>query len=233
MRKFLDYVLWLIFPQRCAVCNKVIYRNQKLCTDCNENIERIKKVCTVCGSDKKFCVCKRRVFHFRGATAVFNHGDYSKQAINFFKFRGNSEISNFLSEEMISNIKENFTEIKFDYVVPVPMHPFKKFLKGFNHSELIARKIAIGLEIPFSAPLKKIKYGKTQHKSSYTKRRENVKGAYHSEKLKAKNVLLIDDIKTTGSTLDECARQLMFAGVRNVYCATAISNNYRKTTIEK
>ncbi len=233
MKKFLDYILWLIFPQRCAVCNKIIYKDEKLCADCNKNIERIDKLCTICGSDKKFCICKKRVFHFRGATAVFNHGDYSKQAINFFKFRGNSEISNFLSEEMTKNIKENFSETKFDYIVPVPMHPLKKISKGFNHSELIARKISRELDIPFSSSLKKVKYGNPQHKSSYDKRRENVKGAYVSEKLTARNVLLIDDIKTTGSTLDECARQLMFAGARNVYCATAISNSYRKTTVEK
>ena len=157
MNKFVEYILWLIFPQRCAVCNTLIHKDWQLCKECEANIERIEKVCTVCGSDKKFCVCKRRVFHFRGSTAVFNHGDYSKQAVNFFKFRGNSEISNFLSDEMISNIKENFSGIKFDYVVPVPMHPFKKFIKGFNHSELLAKKIAKGLEVSYAAPLKKLK----------------------------------------------------------------------------
>lgn len=233
MNKIIEYFLWLIFPQRCAVCNKIIVKDRHLCKECAENIERIEKICTVCGSDKKYCVCKRRVFHFRGSTAVFNHGDFSKQAINFFKFRGNSEISNFLSSEMILNIKENFPDIRFDYVVPVPMHPFKRFIKGFNHSELLAKKIAKGLEVPYASPLKKLKYYSTQHRSTYQKRRENVKGLFLSENIYAKNVLLVDDIKTTGATLDECARQLMFSGAQNVYCATAISNNYRKSNVEK
>lgn len=233
MKKFIKYIIWLIFPQRCAVCNTLIHKGEHLCSNCEVNIERIKKVCTACGNDKKFCDCKRMVFHFRGLTAVFNHGDYSKQAINFFKFRGNSEIADFLSEEMLLNIKENFSDIKFDYVVPVPMHPFKRFLNGFNHSELLAKKIAYGLGVKYSSPLRKLKYGITQHRSSYKARKENVKGLYLCEPIRAKNVLLIDDIKTTGATLDECSRQLMFAGAQNVYCAVAVSNNFRKTTVEK
>lgn len=233
MNKIIEYILWLLFPKRCAVCNVLINKGQMLCKDCSDNIERIKKVCIVCGNDKKFCVCKRRTFHFRGATSVFNHGDYSKQAINFFKFRGNSEIANFLSYEMIINIKENFQDIKFDYVIPVPMHPFKKFIKGFNHSELLAKKIACGLGVKYASPIKKLRFNTTQHSSTYQKRRENVKGLFCCEQIKAKNILLIDDIKTTGATLDECARQLMFGGVHNVYCATAVSNYYGKTTVEK
>ncbi len=233
MKSVINYLLWLIFPRRCAVCSKLIDRDKHLCDECEENIERIHKICTVCASDKKSCICKRRVFHFTGATSVFNHGDYSKQTVNNFKFRGNGEIAEFLSEEMSKSVKENLGDIKFDLVVPVPMHPVKRFINGFNHSEKLAVLIADNIGIQYKNPLKKIKFGKTQHRSSYKERRENVKGMFACEKVHAKNVLLVDDIRTTGATLDECARQLMFAGAHRVYCVTAITNNYKKSTVEK
>ena len=233
MESIVKYLLWLIFPRRCAVCSKIISRNEYLCSECRENIEHIDKVCTVCGSEKKECICKRRVFHFAGATAVFNHGDYSKQTVNNLKFRGNGEIAEFLSKEMASRVRENFGDISFDIVVSVPMHPFKKFLKGFNHSERLAVLIAKDMGLSYKNPLKKIKLGKTQHRSSFKERRENVKGMFSCEKIKAHNVLLVDDIRTTGATLDECARELLFAGAHKVYCVTAIVNNYKKSTVEK
>lgn len=233
MKEFIKYLLWLIFPRRCAVCSKLIDSDKYLCPDCSENIERINKICTVCASEKKQCICKRRVFHFEGATAVFNHGDYSKQVVNNFKFRGNGEIAEFLSKEMTESVKENLKDINFDMVVPVPMHSFKKFIKGFNHSEKLARLIADGIGVQFDNPLKKIKLGKPQHCSSYKERRENIKGMFSCEKVTAKKILLVDDIRTTGSTLDECSRELLFAGAHRVYCVTAIVNNYKKSTVEK
>lgn len=233
MKSVIKYILWLIFPKRCAVCSKLIDRKRHLCSECEENIERIDKICTVCASEKKQCICKRRVFHFEGATAVFNHGDYSKQAVNNYKFRGNGEIAEFLSEEMAKSVKENLGEINFDLVVSVPMHPFKKFIKGFNHSEKLARLIAESIGVQYENSLKKIKFGKPQHRSSYKERRENVKGMFSCEKIAVHNVLLVDDIRTTGATLDECARELLFSGARRVYCVTAITNNYKKSTVEK
>ena len=232
MKSAIKYLLWLIFPKRCAVCSSLIKREKHLCSDCENNIERINKICTVCASEKKYCICKRRVFHFAGATSVFNHGDYSKQAVNNFKFRGNGEIAEFLAEEMYQSTKRDFADIKFDLITCVPMHPLKKFIKGFNHSEKLAVLISQKLNCPYKCVLKKIKLTKSQHKSSYKERRENVKGMFCSDKFSAKQVLLVDDIRTTGATLDECARELLFAGAQNVYCVTAISNNYRKTSVE-
>lgn len=233
MNSLIKYLLWLIFPKRCAVCSKLIEKDKHLCKVCEENIERIHKICTVCASEKKLCMCKWRVFHFSGATSVFNYGEYSKQAVNNFKFRGNGEIAYFLSEEMYKSVQKDFENIKFDLVVSVPMNSFKKFLKGFNHSDKLAILIAKKLSVPYRDVLKKVKTAKSQHKLSYKERRENVKGMFASEKISAKNVLLVDDIRTTGATLDECARVLMFAGAYSVYCVTAISNNYRKATVEK
>ncbi len=230
MKKLVDYLLWLLFPKRCAICNKLLKRTEHLCAECEEKIERIDKVCNICGNDKRCCVCKWQVFHFRGATAVFNRGEFSKEVINFYKFRGNSEIANFLSPIMANAVKESFSDVNFDYITCVPMHPIKKFIKGFNHSELLARKISKELNIPFLNVLSKTNYKISQHTSSFEERRENVKNLYVSKEILCENILLVDDIKTTGATLDECSRQLMFAGAENVYCVTALGN---KLAVEK
>ena len=230
MKKLFDYLLWLIFPQRCAACNKLLKRGEHLCGMCEEKIERIDKICSACGNDKRNCICKWNVFHFRGATAVFNRGEISKQVINFYKFRGNSEIADFLAPLMANAVRKSFEDIAFDYITCVPMHPIKKFIKGFNHSELIARKISKELNIPFVKVLSKTNYKISQHESSFKERRKNVKNLFLSKEILCENILLVDDIKTSGATLDECARQLMFAGAENVYCVTALAN---KLAVEK
>lgn len=230
MKKLIDYILWLLFPQRCAVCNKLLKREEHLCGECEVKLEWIDEVCKLCGNDKKGCICKWNVFHFRGATAVFNRGDFSKEIINFYKFRGNSEIANFLSPLMADAVRKSFGDIKFDFITCVPMHPIKKFIIGFNHSELLAKKISRELNVPYVKVLSKTNNKISQHKSSFKERRENVKNLFSSSEVMCENILLVDDIKTSGATLDECARQLMFAGAENVYCVTALAN---KLAVEK
>ncbi len=229
----INYILWLLFPSRCASCNTLIGRNERLCESCNSKIERVKRLCTVCGNDKRGCDCKFRTFHFAGAASPFYHGEISKQTVNNLKFRGNIEVADFLSEEMTACVKSAFGAVTFDAVLSVPMQRSKKILVGFNQSEVLARKIAKSLGVPYLNNLKKLKKNKAQHTMNYNDRMRNIKGVYGCEAMDADNVLLVDDIKTTGATLDECSRQILFAGVRNVYCVTAVSNFHKKQQLKK
>ena len=101
----------------------------------------------------------------------------------------------------------------------------------------MAKQVATELGIPLrSRILKKIKYNKRQHKLSFNERKLNVKGVFSAVgDLTGKTVLLVDDIKTTGYTLNECAKQLRLAGAENVYCLTALisSNNTCKVRQSK
>lgn len=232
---FIKYLLWLLFPKRCASCGEIIKRKEVLCAECTDKIEWLKKPCLTCGCDKKHCECFRHTYHFRAAVAPFNYGDYSLSAILNFKRNDNLENADFFVEHMAKAVSEYYSGIKFDYVVCMPMHPLKKFRKGYNHSEVIAKKISKIIGVPFYDCLRKIKMGKSQHSTEYKERFSNVRGAYSSIKIKANNILLVDDIKTTGASLDECARQLMFAGAHNVYCVTALSNHgkTRKEQLKK
>lgn len=223
--KIINYLFWLLFPNRCPCCNKLIAREEKICVDCNKKIERIKSLCVICGCEKNECECDKRVFRFRKAAAPFKYGEYSKLAVYNFKFNGNIEIAEFLSDNMYNSICKYFTDIKFDCVECVPMHFFKKITNGYNQSEILAKKLARKLNVPYTKNLVKIKNNNAQHKTKREKRVLNVKDVFYCKTFSAKNVLLVDDIKTTGATLNECAKQLMLAGAENVYCITAISNS--------
>ncbi len=223
--KFIKYLLWLMFPKRCAVCGKIIDRNGSLCSECEKELEYIDKSCSVCGAIKKHCECKYRVYRFSGCVAPFYKGDNSMKMIYRFKFGNKTDSSDFLAEKICEKIKEYFGEISFDIVTSVPTSVFKRIYKGYNHSEVIAKAVAVRLGLDYEKLLRKRPFRKVQHNLKRSERFSNVIGMFYTtEQYHYKNVLLIDDIKSTGATLNECTKQLLFAGAENVYCGVAVVN---------
>ena len=107
----------------------------------------------------------------------------------------------------------------FDIVCSVPQSPRKRIGTGFDHSGLLAGKVAEGLSVPYVRALKQIKENRMQHTLTLSERRKNIKGIYSvTADVKGKKILLIDDIKTSGSTLNECAHILRLAGADDVKC---------------
>ncbi len=223
--KFINYLLWLIFPRRCAVCGKVIDRDRSVCSDCEAELEYIDKNCSVCGAIQKYCECKYKVYRFSGCVAPFYKGDNSMKMIYRFKFGNKTDSADFLAEKIYEKVNEYFKDVQFDVVTAVPASFFKYIYKGYNHSEVIAKAVAERMGVDYKRLLKKSPFQKTQHNLKRIERFSNVSGMFYSTKRYAyKNVLLIDDIKSTGATLNECTKQLLFAGAHNVYCAVAVVN---------
>lgn len=223
--KFIRYLLWLLFPKRCAVCGKIIDRKDFLCSECEKELEYIDKSCSVCGGIKKHCECKYRVYRFSGCVAPFYKGDNSMKMIYRFKFGNKTDSADFLAQQIYNKVKEYFGDIPFDIVTSVPSSVFKRIYKGYNHSEVIARSVAHKMGIDYKNLLRKKPFRKAQHNLKRDERFENVISMfYFPERYTYKNVLLIDDIKSTGATLNECTKQLLFAGAGNVYCAVAVVN---------
>ena len=219
----LKYVLWLFFPKRCAVCGKIIERKKDLCENCDNTIERIEKSCSVCGAPRKHCECRRIVYRFKGCVAPFYWGDNSKKMIYRFKLHGKLDAADFFAENIYKKVKECFCDQKFDIVTAVPMSPFKKIGKGYNHSEVIAKALARKMGVEFKKLLNKKPFCKSQHTMKRDERFENVKGMFYPKaEAHYKKVLLVDDIKTTGATLNECTKELLFAGVEEVFCSVCV-----------
>jgi ComF family protein len=223
--KIFKSLISVLFPNVCVSCSDIIEEGEFLCDYCYEMIERTAndKICIKCGNMKKRCECKRRVYRFNAIIAPFYNEGIARKALYAFKIGKREAIANFFINEMTLAIKQNFYDIKFDEVCFVPMFKRDRLKKGFNHSELLAKGIAEKLGIKFSELLLSHKKKKPQHKLHPKERLENVKDVYYCNKnLSGKTILLVDDIKTTGATLDECSKQLLFAGAERVYCVTGV-----------
>lgn len=224
--KIIESFLDALFPNQCVGCGDIIPKGDSLCGYCYEYISKTSadKRCFVCGCKKSDCQCKYRVFHFTACTAPFYNEDIAKKIVYAFKFRRKLEFAKFLSERMTLSVKTDFYGVDFNAVVYVPL-PLKRELKrGYNQSRELALRIAEILNIPLVENALRCN-GKryTQHKVAVKDRFQNVKGAYYPNlSLKGRTVLLVDDIKTTGATLDECAKAILKAGANEVYCVTAL-----------
>jgi ComF family protein len=119
---------------------------------------------------------------------------------------------------------ERIREIRFDVIVPVPLHAARQRERGFNQASLLADLLSAQTSIPSRPLLERIRYTTTQTALDRSQRMENLHNAFRLRKkadVRGLRVLLIDDVLTTGSTLSECARVLKRAGANSVYAATA------------
>lgn len=217
--KAVNYLLSLIFPRRCAVCSEVLPYNKKICDKCFGKLKRTEKICEKCGNDKKSCRCKRYVYRFEACVGPFFNDDVSMSIIANLKFKNDLSVADFLCDEMAECFSQYYSDTDFDVVCCVPSSFKKRFNKGYNQSEVLARGISERIGVPYRSILAKKNTAKTQHSLKASERFENVKNAFFSKvDLDGETVLLIDDIKTTGATLNDCARALSRAGANRVFC---------------
>ena len=109
-----------------------------------------------------------------------------------------------------------------DAAVPVPLHPKREKERGYNQSMILAEELGRRYDIPVRPRLlKRIRYTEMQSMTAGRDRRENVRGAFRARECKGGNILLVDDVITTGSTMEECAIALKNAGAGKIYCAAA------------
>lgn len=222
----------ILKPNLCAACGRSTDEDDFLCYYCTEMLEHCDPIkrCKVCGVNKKGCQCRRHVFHFDFCIAPLVNTGVARKLMHRFKFRKKENLAEFFAEKMALCIRNEYRDISFDGICYVPMSHIKRLRRGYNQSELLAERLSKIFGIPLYNLLS-CKYTRTvQHNLSEKERFSNVKGKYTvTQNVNGKRLLLIDDIKTTGATLNECAKRLLMAGADGVYCATAlISERKRK-----
>lgn len=236
-----EVILDILYPKQCVCCNTIIDDSEELCDNCLRNIERIDNLsrCIKCGLEKADCQCKIYTYHFDGCVAPFYNKGIAKSGMYSFKFKNNEQYALFFAREMAKALKSQLPFENFDAVCFVPS-AFHSFLKrGFNQSYLLAKHLSYILDVPLIQNSIKCSFSfGFQHNLNRIKRFERVQKKYSfkretSYKLKNKKVLLVDDIKTTGATLDECSRQLLFSGARSVFCVTALITAMEKKENKK
>lgn len=223
----LEYISSLFYPNRCKFCNELTAVFTDVCDDCMNSLPWIDgEICECCGSLKTDCGCKGRHGHYyEGIVAPLYYEDSVKQCIRNYKF--NDERLNYkcLALLMSDTCASRYADIKFDFVTYIPMRTKNRRKRGYNQSRLLAKRVAENLDLTFVDDLLvKLYETKTQRTCSQLERRGNLAGVFDvNEKYTVENktVLIIDDVKTSGATLNECGKMLYLNGASHVYCLTA------------
>ena len=224
MTVFNDF-LEIFYPPKCIVCNEPIM-DEGYCRYCNGKIKIItEETCFNCGIDKKHCECDRNIYHFDGITAPYYNETYAQHAVYNFKFRHRFSCVKTFAADMAQRAEQMFGKENIDIICFVPANKRTLRERGFNQSELFAEEISriMNIRLDKTVLCKKENTAVQHNLGSVADRYENIRGSYYTEhRVDDLNILLVDDIKTTGASLDECARQLKFAGAERVYCVTAL-----------
>lgn len=220
-------ILNFIYPQSCYLCEEEL-ETAGLCSSCYNKLQLAHRYnCNMCGVELKIegrclaCLSKPKLFESVSYVYIYNHEIF--KIINGFKNHDNLYLLNFLSNILNKKMVEKDIVSKIDIIIPVPIHYTKLIKRKYNHSALLGHKL--GKKIGISCKtmiLQKSKKTKDQMKLSGEQRLKNVKNAFNINKkhinyLSGKNVLLLDDVLTTGSTINECVKTLKKAGVNNVH----------------
>jgi len=232
---FVDFLL----PRLCCGCGDRVHRNKWLvCEPCMNSIPEMRlPICSICGcadavaKDEMRCKnCPPGRIWFEKARGVFQYTDLPHLLVEKLKYKGRIEYAGLMALDMARLISED-TSAKPDLIIPVPLHKTRQRERGFNQSMLLAREIAaiIGVSVGEKLLIRN-KPTPTQTRLKRRERRANVAGAFscrNQEMVRDRHILIIDDVYTTGSTLNECAKILKEAGAATVNCVA-----YTRATLE-
>lgn len=231
MKEILESFVNLLFPPLCIICKE---KNINfLCNRCKAKINFIKNnFCARCGTPAEGKItegaicgkCKTEKTYFVISRSVGVYSDTLKEIIHAFKYNKKKYLAKPLGNLLIEYLIENFNINNIDIVIPIPLHKKREDERGFNQSELLAKEISNKLKIQISNNiLFRTKNTLPQFALSPEDRYENIKGAFeirNGELIKDKNILVVDDICTTGATLKEASKTLAKAKPKGIYCLT-------------
>ncbi len=202
----------LIYPDNCLACGNNLFRNEHIiCTAClfhlpktNYHLEPDNPISQTFWG--------RTNIHSVSAFYFFTKAGKVQHLVHQLKYKGKKEIGVYIGEIYGKELLQTSTFGKTDVIIPVPLHPDKEKKRGYNQSEMFAQGLSKGMQLPLDTKsLIRTFASETQTKKTRFKRWENVKEIFslqHSEKLKGKNILLVDDVITTGATIEACANLL-------------------------
>ena len=219
VRSFVQGLIDLAFPPRCACCN--VPGLAPLCEDCAKLVmeERLATCCPVCAGDvgpfeasAEGCgVCRDERPRIIATLRVGRYQGQAGSLVRQYKFQGRTDAEPLLVEWLADRVAAASWCDRVDAVTYVPTHWRRLFQGRSNVARVLARGIARKLELPFVSLLRRTRPGPRQVGLSYTQRFENVRGAFAlipGARLHAARVLIVDDVRTSGATLEECAKAI-------------------------
>ena len=233
-RRFSAGALDLLFPRICPVCRSASDREGRhLCSRCLAAIDlHSGAVCSRCGAMPEGAVgrdylcsdCRDAPPAFDIARSAAHFSGPAREMILSFKYGGATWLRDDLADLLEGCVRARFDSEAIDAIVPVPLHPARLRKRAYNQAALLAEALAARIGADYRPEiLRRDRATATQTRLGAARRKLNVRGAFsaaHPEWAAGRTVLVVDDVMTTGATLDECARVLKFAGAVRVWCAT-------------
>ncbi|MBR1724870.1 MAG: ComF family protein [Ruminococcus sp.] len=226
MHRFSELLLDTFFPYHCPGCGVVVGKGVCMCEECEQELEYLEDLpwqsffpAEISG--EKAC--------FDAASALFYYDGTAKRSVLSYKFRNATHFGEYAAERMLLKIGSDIPD-NIDVVTSVPMHAVNRRARGYDQAELFARLLADKLRTSYDNTLLGHRFRrKSQHKRKAAERASSAKETYFirddTRSLDGKNVLICDDIFTTGSTINACAKLLKQMGAEKVFAAVICLKN--------
>jgi len=222
-----DVLVNMIFPRRCPVCDEIVPMGEGLiCRQCKIKPQYIREPrCRRCGKQlmgetKQFCHdCMQRKHAYDYGYTLYDYQSM-KKSIYRFKYGKRCEYAAFYAKDICEKLSDEMNRMGADALIPVPVHASRQKSRGYNQAELVAGELSKLTGITMHEKLvQRIKKTVPQKELTIQERQNNLKKAFHisTNVVKLNKVILVDDIYTTGSTLDAVAIELKQHGVKEVY----------------
>ncbi|MCR4956149.1 MAG: ComF family protein [Lachnospiraceae bacterium] len=221
----------LLYPPKCVACGAIIPGKTYICPRCKKRLMKIKEpMCIVCGKqledeEMEICYdCSHTKHEFEFHRSVFLYEERAKKLMYGLKYGHNRDCGAFFATEIVKDMKRFIQALGVDGIVPIPLHKEREKQRGYNQAEIIAKIIGKECNIlVYPDYLIRGKRTRPQKELNQLERKNNVENAFHVKKnaVQLKEILLVDDIYTTGTTMDAASRALKQEGVSKVYCLTA------------
>ena len=217
----LSYLTHLLFPPKCHFCRCILSDTETdLCHRCRE-------------AAPEFIRAKRNFHLIAHWTAVWYYKDGVRNSIRRFKFYNARGYADFFAKAIAIKLREESFPADFDVLTWVPVSPLRRFSRGYDQSELLARALGKELGVTPVPGLKKFRHTRPQSGiRNSAERRANVFNAYqgiNQSAFSGKKVLLVDDVVTTGATASECAKTLLVSGATHIFLAAIAATPNHKS----
>ena len=226
--KLFDKCLRVLYPQTCYFCGKI--NETSVCLVCQKKLVYVTEPrCKTCGKpiryeEKEYCEdCQKGTLFFEQGKSLWIHKDPAAWSIYQFKYHNRRIFAEYYAKELWRLYGKKIETWGIDTIVPVPLHWRRKLDRGYNQAEIIAKNLGRYSGIKVQAKgVRRIRYTERQKALGHKERKKNLTGAFEVTKhwKKARKVLIIDDIYTTGNTINEVAKILKQEGVEKVFFLT-------------
>lgn len=225
--KFGNGIWRLLYPLRCPVCDGAVSpAGAGICYECRKKLRFVSgPVCAKCGKELKeaggiiCCDCERHPHLYTAGAALFEY-DCIKESVFRFKYEGRREYAEFYGEETVRYLGRQIRKWNPDALIPVPLHPSRQRVRGYNQAELLACQIGRRMGIPVRPDVVVRSVNTVPQKTlNPEERQNNLKRAFklYENDVKLKTIIIIDDIYTTGSTVDAVSRAFLGTSVDRIY----------------